>query len=220
MGGSPCSASVAPLAEHVSRTIEHRRRKAALTSRFSVRNTVVMVVLSILAAATWIATWQRQDVNPLVDRGGATEPLGYYARGARLSGTDEQGRLTYRVFAERLEELPGEERVQLIGVNVDYQPSDDTEWTLMAATAKYARDGSQIDFLGNVEVRSLPAGGSRSVAIFTDKLVFSPDTSSAETDEQVEIRVGDWQLQGTGLRSDLKGGSLKLESEVHGTLAP
>jgi LPS export ABC transporter protein LptC len=220
MGESPCSASAAPLAEHVSRTIERRRRKAALTSRSSVRNTVVMVVLSILAAATWIATWQRQDVNPLLDRGGATEPLGYYAQGARLSGTDEQGRLTYRVFAERLEELPGEERVRLVGVNVDYQPSDGTEWTLMAATAKYARDGSQIDFLGNVEVRSLPAEGSRSVAIFTDKLVFSPDTSSAETDEQVEIHVGDWQLQGTGLRSDLKGGSLKLESEVHGTLAP
>lgn len=179
-----------------------------------------MVVLAILAAATWIATWQRLDVSPLVDRVTATEPLGYYARGARLSGTDEQGRLTYRVFAERLEELPGEEGVQLVGVNVDYQPSDDTEWTLMSATARYARDGSQIDLLGNVEVRSLPVGGSRSVTIFTDKLVFSPDTSRAETDEKVEIGVGDWQLQGVGLRSDLKGGTLRLESEVHGTLAP
>ncbi|HVJ31171.1 MAG TPA: LPS export ABC transporter periplasmic protein LptC, partial [Gammaproteobacteria bacterium] len=181
------------------------------------RNTVVMVVLAILAAATWIATWERLDVSPLVDRVAATEPLGYYARGARLSGTDEQGRLTYRVFAERLEELPGDERLQLLGVNVDYQPTDATEWTLMAATAKYARDGSQIDLLGNVEMRSMPVDGSRSVTIFTDKLVFSPDTSSAETDDKVEIRVGDWQLQGVGLRSDLKGGTLKLESEVHGT---
>lgn len=184
------------------------------------RNTVVMVVLAILAAATWVATWQRLDESPLVDQVAPTEPLGFYAKGARLSGTDEQGRLTYRVFAERLEELPGEERMQLIGVNVDYQPSDEAEWTLMAATAKYARDGSRIDFLGNVEVRSVPVDGSHPVTILTDKLVFSPDTSTAETDEHVEIRVGDWQLQGIGLRSDLKGGSLKLESEVHGTLAP
>jgi LPS export ABC transporter protein LptC len=184
------------------------------------RNTIVMVVLAILAAATWVATWQRLDVSPLVDQVAPTEPLGFYAKGARLSGTDEQGRLTYRVFAERLEELPGEERMQLLGVNVDYQPSDETEWTLMAASAKYARDGSQIDFLGNVEVRSVPVDGSRPVTILTDKLVFSPDTSRAETDEHVEIRVGDWQLQGIGLRSDLKGGSLQLESQVHGTLAP
>jgi LPS export ABC transporter protein LptC len=185
-----------------------------------VRNTVVMVVLAILAAATWIATWQRPDVGPLVDRLAEPEPLGYYARGAHLKGWDEQGRLTYRVFAERLEELPGEERLQLIGVNVDYQPADETEWTLMAASAKYARDGSQLDLLGNVEARSMPVDGSHPVTIVTDRLLFSPDTSSVESDEKVEIRVGDLHLHGVGLRSDLKGGTLRLESDVHGTIVP
>lgn len=181
---------------------------------------MVMLVLAILAGATWVATWQPLDVGPLVDRLAEPGPLGYYARGAHLAGWDEQGRLTYRIFAERLEEVPGEARLQLIGVNVDYQPVDEAEWTLTAASAAYARDGSQLALLGNVEVRNMPAAGARPVTIITDKLVFSPDTSSAETDAKVEIRVGDWQLQGVGLRSDLKGGTLKLESEVHGTLAP
>jgi len=36
----------------------------------------------------------------------------------------------------------------------------------------------------------------------------------------VEIRVGDLRLRGVGLSSDLKGGTLKLESEVHGTIVP
>jgi LPS export ABC transporter protein LptC len=185
-----------------------------------VRNTVVMVVLAIVAAATWIATWPREDEAPPVDQIAEGEPLGYYARGARLSGTDEQGRLTYRIFAERLDELPGDTRLQLTGVNVDYLPSDDAEWTLTAASAKYARDGSTLDLLGNVEVRSKPSDGSRPVRLVTDQLLFSPDTSSAETDESVQIHVGDWQLEGVGLRSDLKGGSLKLESDVHGTIVP
>jgi LPS export ABC transporter protein LptC len=179
-----------------------------------------MVVLAILAAATWVATWQRDDQAPPVDQIADAEPLGYYARGARLSGTDEQGRLTYRIFAERLDELPGDERLQLTGVNVEYQPSDDAEWTLSAATAKYARDGSTVDLLGNVEMRSMPSDGSRPVRLVTDQLLFSPDTSSAETDESVEIRVGDLQLKGVGFRSDLKGGTLKLESDVYGTFVP
>ena len=179
-----------------------------------------MLVLAMLAAATWIATWQREDASPPIDRGAELEPLGYYARGARLSGTDEQGRLTYRIFAERLDEVPGEDRLQLTGVNVDYQPAEDIEWTLSAATAQYARDGSQLDLLGNVEVRSLPTDGSRPLTIVTEKLLFSPDTSSAETDERVEIHVGHLQLNGAGLWSDLKGGTLKLESDVHGTIAP
>ena len=179
-----------------------------------------MVVLAIFAAATWIATWQRLDVGPLVDRPSTAGPLGYSARGARLSGTDEQGRLTYHVFAERLAEVPGEERLELIGVNVDYQPADDTEWTLMAASGTYARNRSQLDLLGNVEVRSMPADGSHAVTIVTDKLLFSPDSSRIESDEKVEIRVGDLHLRGVGLRSDLKEGTLKLESDVHGTIVP
>jgi LPS export ABC transporter protein LptC len=185
-----------------------------------VRNTIVMLVLAVLAAATWIATWQRDDASPPIDRDPHAEPLGYYARGARLAGWDEQGRLTYRIFAERLDELPGDDRLQLTGVNVDYQPADDVEWILSAATAQYARDGSQLDLLGNVEVRSLPSDASRALTIVTEKLLFSPDTSSAETDERVEIRVGHLQLEGAGLRSDLKGRTLKLESDVHGTIAP
>ncbi len=85
------------------------------------RNTVVMIVLAILAAATWVATWQRQAVAPAVERierCGAARLL--HSRSALL-GTDEHGRVTYRVVAERLDELPGDERLQLTGVEVDYQ---------------------------------------------------------------------------------------------------
>ena len=84
----------------------------------------------------------------------------------------------------------------------------------------YARNRSQLDLLGNVELRSMPADGSDPMTIVTDKLLFSPDTSSIESDEKVEIRVGDLHLRGVGLRSDLKGGTLKLESDVYGTIVP
>lgn len=178
-----------------------------------------MLVLAIVAAATmWIATWQRDTTSPPVDRATETEPLGYYARGARLTGTDEQGRPTYRLFAERFEELPGEDRLELTGVNLDYQPADETAWTLTAATARYARDGSRLDLKGNVEARSAPTDGSRPMAFATETLLLSPDTSRAESDEAVRIRVGDWQLDGIGLRADLKERTLALESVEHGTL--
>jgi LPS export ABC transporter protein LptC len=185
-----------------------------------VRNTVVMIVLAILAGATWVATWQGEDLGAPTDLGTGAEPLRVLTRGARLTGMDEQGRPTYRIFAERLDEIPGEERLQLTGVNVDYQPADETPWLLSAASAKYARDGSQLDLLGNVQVRSTPADGTQAVTIVTEQLLFSPDTSSAESDESVEIRVGGWQLSAVGLRTLLKEDTLELESQVHGTLLP
>jgi lipopolysaccharide export system protein LptC len=56
------------------------------------------------------------------------------------------------------------------------------------------------------------------VRFATERLLFSPDTSRAESDEAVQIRVGDWQLAGIGLRLDLKERTLALESVEHGTL--
>jgi lipopolysaccharide export system protein LptC len=51
-------------------------------------------------------------------------------------------------------------------------------------------------------------------------LKFSADTSRAETDDAVNIRVGDWRFDAVGLRTDLKDDTLRLESEVHGIFAP
>ena len=180
------------------------------------RNTVVMIVLAILAAAMWLLSLQRQEAEPVVDSGEDSEPLGYYARGARVSGTDEEGRLTYRIFAERLDELPGEELLQLTGVTVDYWPGgDDAPWALSAASAKYARDGSELELSGDIELSTTPSNGSQPVKIGTEKLLFLPDMASANTDAPVEIRVGDLQLRAVGLRADLKEHTLKLESQVH-----
>jgi LPS export ABC transporter protein LptC len=184
-----------------------------------VRNTIVLAVLAILAAATWLATWQRQDPAPPIDLTAEAVPLGYFARGARIVGTDEEGRPTYRIFAERLDEVPGEEQLELTGVDVDYQPAQDAAWSLSADTAKYARDGSQLDLAGSVEIRSAPTDDAKAVTINTERLTFSPDTSRAESDENVHVRVGDWQLDALGLSADLKERTLELES-VRGTLAP
>lgn len=178
-----------------------------------------MAVLAIVAAVTSIATWQRDDAAAPVERVVDLGPIGYFARGARIVRTDEQGRPAYRIFAERLDELPGEERLRLTGVNVDYQPSDEKAWSISAASATYTKDGSQLDLAGGVEIRSTPADADP-VTITTERLVFSPDTSSAESDGTVQIRVGDLQLRASGLRADLKGDTLRLESVEHGTFLP
>jgi LPS export ABC transporter protein LptC len=184
-----------------------------------VRTTVIMAVLALLAAVTWFATWQREDAAPPPDSAPEAMPLGYFARGARIVIADDEGRPTYRIFAERLDELPGEEQLELTGVDVEYQPAQAAAWSLTAATAKYARDGSQLDLAGSVEIRSAPADDAEAVTINTERLMFSPDTSRAESDESVHVRVGDWQLVGASLRADLKERTLELES-VRGTLVP
>ena len=179
-----------------------------------------MIVLAILAAATWVATWQPAETNAPVEGAGASQALGYYVRGARILGTDEEGRVTYRIFAERLDELPDEGRLQLTGVDVEYQPADETAWSISAATGSSTKEISQLELSGDVELRSAPTGASKPLAIFTEKLTFWLDSSNVESQEPVEVHFGDLRLSGVGLTTDLKGDSLRLESDVHGTLVP
>jgi LPS export ABC transporter protein LptC len=93
-------------------------------------------------------------------------------------------------------------------------------WSMSAATASSAKDLSQLDLAGDVELRSAPTDGSEPWTVVTETLRFSADTSRAEAEQSVEIRVGDWQFDAVGLRVDLKGETLELESQVHGTLVP
>jgi LPS export ABC transporter protein LptC len=185
-----------------------------------VRNTLVMIVLAILAAATWIATWSPQDQAVPAERSANEGPLGYYIRGARWSSTDDQGRVTYRIRAERLDELPAADDLQLEGVSVEYQPAADTAWAISAANGSALRDGSLLELSGDVEIRNVPTDGSAQQTYLTQALRFWPDTSNVESDHAVEIRVGDWHFNSMGFSSDLKGRTLRLESDVHGTFAP
>lgn len=177
------------------------------------------MLLTALAAVTWLAGRMPAPASPPT-QSGAELPLGYYLRGARLIGTDEQGRVAYRILAQRLDELPEQELLELAGVAVEYQPTDETPWRISAAGARAPKDGSHLDLRGSVELRSSPTDGSKPVSIATEQLRFSPESSSVESDEAVTIRVGDWQLAAIGLRTHLKDNTLELESDVHGKFAP
>ena len=183
------------------------------------RNTVVTLLLALVAAALWLATWQRQGTEPAVERTDAAQPLGYYVHGARMTGTDEQGRVTYRVLAERLDEVPEEDRLQLTDVRIEYHPPEETAWSISAASASYPKGGSPLDLVGNVEIKSVPTDGSEPRTIDTEALRFWPDTSIAETDALVRFRVGDWLIDAVRLRAHLKEDTLELESS-HGIFAP
>lgn len=183
------------------------------------RNALVMLVLAILAAASWVATWPPQEQSPPTDSNANLGPLGYHARGTRMLVTDEEGRVTVTIRADRLDEVPDEQRVRLEGVAVDYQPADETPWTISAASGSAPKDGSRLDLVGDVEVRSTPTDGSQPLTIATQSLRFQPETSSAESEDHVKIRIGDWHFDAVGLNTHLKGDTLELESQVHGTFA-
>ena len=84
---------------------------------------------------------------------------------------------------------------------------------------EYAWDGSQIDLDGNVEARSKPAAGSHPVTITTQQRCgFRPTLRAPSRTERCKSVSGTCNLNAVGLRADLKGDTLELESVEHGTI--
>jgi LPS export ABC transporter protein LptC len=185
----------------------------------SLRNGIAIAFLASAAAASY--WWSREPpAEPAKRRADDSTLPGYYAHGARLTGTDDAGRVAYRLRADSLEEVPGEGRFAMSGVRVEYTPADETPWSITALRASAPTNGSELDFEGEVELRSAPADSRHAYVLTTPQLRFEPDRSWVETDQRVDVRVGDWQVAGVGLRAHLNDETLKLESGVHGRIVP
>ncbi len=149
-----------------------------------VRNLILIVLLGAAAAASW--WWSRPaPVEAPRSRASGDQDLGYYLRGARMLGTDESGRVAYKIFADRLDERPGEDRLLLERVQIDYHPPDQMPWVITAGSGSATRDRSEIELADGVEIQSQPTDGRAPVHVTTSKLRFLPLTSLAETDQHV-----------------------------------
>jgi len=201
-----------------SRTLGARHRAAPRASS-RVRNLILVVLLGAAAAASW--RWSRPaPVEAPAPRATGDQELGYYLRGARMLGTDESGRLAYKILADRLDERPGEERLLLERVQIDYHPPDQMPWVITAGSGSATRDHSEIELADGVDIQSQPTDGRAPVHVTTAKLRFMPMTSLAETDQHVVMSAGSWHVEATGLRTLLKADRMELESDVHGQFAP
>jgi LPS export ABC transporter protein LptC len=183
-----------------------------------VRNLILIVLLGAAAAASW--WWSRPElVEAPRPRPSGDQDLGYYLHGARMLGTDESGRVAYEIFADRLDERPGEDRLLLERVQIDYHPPDQMPWVITAGSGSATRDHSEIELADGVEIQSQPTDGRAPVHVTTSKLRFLPMTSLAETDQHVVMSAGSWHVEANGLRTLLKADRMELESDVHGQFA-
>jgi LPS export ABC transporter protein LptC len=177
---------------------------------------------SCLAGAA-LLSWYFSREDPARDRPSGrrdTSPLGYYLTDAALLGTDEDGRVLYRVWAGRAEERPDEDRLVLSDVRVEYQPALDVPWKLRAGSGEARTSESYLDLSGSVELAREPQDGGERTVVRTRRMRLEPETFVASTAEAVSVIFGDKRLDAVGMRVDLKDDLLELESDVHGEFFP
>lgn len=171
---------------------------------------------SLLAAAT--AWWAHRPAEMTDAVSGTVASPVYGLRDAVLEETGPDGRWRLRIEAEEAREsAPASREIDLSGVQAVYHPGSPRAWQLQARSGRLPADSGRLVLSGDVRLR--PADGSRGAeaSIRTSRLEVDLDRERATTRAPVQVDFGKHALLARGLDADMKAGTVRLESDLHGT---
>jgi LPS export ABC transporter protein LptC len=188
-----------------------------------------MAVLAVIATAYYLGRAGRGD--NAADTATTLPPdPGYAAKDAVVVETGFDGRERYRLNARVIHQQIDSSVIDLEGLEMDYHPgaqervageasggAGDEKWHLKSDRGQVRADGDDVQLDGNVVVNGQAPGSGDPITLSTDTMRINTPTEFIETDAPVRLRWSGHQIEAVGMRADLKAGTLRLESRVHGT---
>ncbi len=160
---------------------------------------------------------------------------GYAARDAQVIETGYDGRERYRLHASVVRQRSDGGVIDLENLKMDYHPGAQgglpgekpasgkaaTEiWHLTSDRGQVQASGDDVQLTGNVVVTGPAPGTGDPLTLTTDTMRINTPTQFIDTDDAVRFRWSGYDLTAKGMKADLKAGTLRLESDVHGEFSP
>lgn len=170
------------------------------------------ISLSALLGALVLAYGALTGRDTLSVTAGQTPPQpGYFLTDAVITRTREDGSLSLRLIADRIEQNSDRSGIQLHDVRVDYLNAPEKEWLLTAREGFVPDDSRIVQFSGNVELR--PADAANDALLRTESLEIDTARNVAyATRSPVQITMGRNILTVKKFEADLNTEKVTLES--------
>jgi len=180
------------------------------------------ITLIVALSAAAFGSWYLARSNALDEVSAQpSDPVhrGYYLKHARILGTGENGSPLYEIEAERAEQ-GADDQVKFTEVRIRYSPDSDVPWIVNADEATLRDEVSTIVLRGHVQIVNRGNSKHNNTEIRTEYLELDPTEFIAETNERVQIRIGERSLTATGMLASLHDDKIELKSNVRGKIAP
>ena len=192
-----------------------------------------VLAIAVIAGAYFIGVAGRND--DASDAAAALLPdPGYAARDAVVTETGDDGRERYRLNAKVVRQQPESGVIDLEYLEMDYHPGaqaplpgeardtgahNDDVWHLKADRGEVRDNGDDVQLTGNVAITGPAPGSELQLSLTTDSMRINTPTQFIETDAPVKLSWSGNELNAVGMEADLKAGSVRLRSAVHGSSA-
>jgi lipopolysaccharide export system protein LptC len=183
------------------------------------RSTVRVVLLALAAGASGFVMLQNNDPEQEENYSPPSLGLAYFIKGAEMSGTGKDGKILYRLRADRAEQSTDNDHIDLTNIALSYEPSADVPWDVFADKGKIPPDGKLVELSGNVLILSKDPGKSET-SIRTTQINLFPDEKLARTNKKVGIMRDGQKVNGTGMEAHLDTSEVKILSNVNGKFVP
>jgi LPS export ABC transporter protein LptC len=155
------------------------------------------------------------------------EQPGYYLQDAIVTQTQQDGSLSLRLVADRIEQQRRDDSIALETVRVNYYQSNSgsksdqspqREWLLNARQGLVPANFRVVQLFGDVVLR--PADAQPEAFLRVDALAVDTQTNVAYSlASPVRVRFGSHEMVVKNFRADLDSENIRLES-VHGSFDP
>ena len=155
---------------------------------------------------------------------------GYAALDAEVIETGYDGRERYRLTAKVIRQQTQSGVIDLEDLAMNYHPGAQAElpgeqptdrpagetWHLKSDRGQVRANGDDVQLTGNVVVTGPAPGSGAPLKLTTDDMRINTPTEFIETQAPVKVSWSGHELTARGMEADLKAGTLRLESDVHG----
>lgn len=177
------------------------------------------ISLAALLAALVIGYGALVERNPApVANEEQAEQPGYYLQDAVITQTQQDGSVSLRLIANRIEQRRRDDSIALQTVRVNYFQSPEREWLLTARQGFVPASFRVVQLFGDVELR--PADAKPAAFLRTDAMAIDTQTNVAYSiASPVHLRFGQHSMVVKSFRADLNSEKIRLES-VNGRFDP
>jgi LPS export ABC transporter protein LptC len=189
-----------------------------------------LAVIAVVGGAYFLGVVARGP--NAADSGSSLPPdPGYAARDAEVIETGYDGRERYRLNARVVRQQSDGGVIDLEQLEMNYHPGAQADvpgdrpaapgaaaetWHLTSDRGQVRANGDDVQLNGNVVVTGPGPASGAPLTLTTETMRINTPTEFIETDSPVRVRWSGHELLSRGMKADLKAGTLRLESEVHG----
>ena len=177
-------------------------------------NTLIFALIAVVVAA--LGYWNLAPDSARQPRQASDDNIvDFYAMGARTVQFQDDGKLHYRMTADKLEHIRSTDITLIDTPRLDLYRGSELPWEVTSQRAEVSPGGIEVELIDDVRIARTDAK-NRPTVITSSRMTVIPDKEYAQTEQAVRIVAANGVTTAQGMKAYLNDGRMILQSNVRG----